>query len=77
MKYVIVTVEWCLSKGITVPESARKSVDGKKVLFHYDFVKPTLTEQESIEVYRHDSKELSDVLNGPEWHEFTEKEEMT
>ena len=34
MKYVIVTVEWCLQKGIVVPEPARKSVNGSKVILH-------------------------------------------
>lgn len=34
MKYVIVTVEWCLQKGIVVPEHARKSVNGSKVILH-------------------------------------------
>ena len=44
MKYVIVTVEWCLQKGIVVPEHARKSVNRSKVILHYDFVSPVLTD---------------------------------
>lgn len=36
MKYVIVTVEWCLGKGISIPSHVRKSVDGTKVILHYD-----------------------------------------
>lgn len=77
MKYVIVTVEWCLSKGIIVPDSARRSLDRTKVIFHYDFVKPVLKEEESIEVYGYNSEELNDILNGPEWSGSPEKEEMT
>lgn len=77
MNYVIVTVEWCLSKGIIVPESARKSVNGKMVLFHYGYIQPVLTDGDVMDVYVHDSEELRNILNSPEWSESTEKEEMT
>ena len=65
MKYVIVTVEWCLQKGIVVPEHARKSVNGSKVILHYDFVSPVLT-------YEHNSRELGNILNNEEWNKNEE-----
>lgn len=67
MKYVIVTVEWCLGKGISVPSHARKSVDGTKVVLHYDFIEPVLTDIDNIAVYPHSSAELSAILNSEEW----------
>lgn len=72
MKYVIVTTEWCSSHGILVPESARKSLDGTKVIFHYDFIAPVITEKDSIEVYNHSDNELREILDSEEW---TEREE--
>lgn len=67
MKYVIVTVEWCLQKGIVVPDHARKSVNGSKVILHYDFVSPVLTDEDELTVYEHNSRELGSVLNSREW----------
>ena len=67
MKYVIVTVEWCLQKGIVVPEHSRKSVNGSKVILHYDFVYPVLTDEDKLTVYEHNSRELGRVLNSREW----------
>lgn len=67
MKYVIVTVEWCLQKGIVVPEHARKSVNGSKVILHYDFVYPVLTDEDKLTVYEHNSRELGSILNSREW----------
>lgn len=67
MKYVIVTVEWCLQKGIVVPEYARKSVNGSKVILHYDFVSPVLTDEDKLTVYEHNSRELGSILNSREW----------
>ena len=67
MKYVIVTVEWCLQKGIVVPEHARKSVNGSKVILHYDFVYPVLTDEDKLTVYEHNSRELGSSLNSREW----------
>lgn len=67
MKYVIVTVEWCLQKGIVVPEHARKSVNGSKVILHYDFVSPVLTDKDKLTVYEHNSRELGSILNSREW----------
>lgn len=67
MKYVIVTVEWCLQKGIVVPEHARKSVNGSKVILHYDFVYPVLTDEDKLTVYEHNSRELGSILNSSEW----------
>ena len=67
MKYVIVTVEWCLQKGIVVPEHARKSVNGSKVILHYDFVYPVVTDEDKLTVYEHNSRELGSILNSREW----------
>lgn len=67
MKYVIVTVEWCLQKGIVLPEHARKSVNGSKVILHYDFVSPVLTDEDKLTVYEHNSRELGSILNSREW----------
>lgn len=67
MKYVIVTVEWCLQKGIVVPEHARKSVNGSKVILHYDFVHSVLTDEDKLTVYEHNSRELGSILNSREW----------
>ena len=72
MKYVIVTIQWCLSKGIVVPDEARKSIDGTKVILHHGFIQPVLTEDDEINIYQHDSAELSKILNGEEWTEEDE-----
>ena len=77
MNYVIVTVEWCLSKGIIVPESARKNINETKVIFHYGYIQPVLTDGDVVDVYEYDSEELWNILNSPEWGGSTEKEEMT
>ena len=67
MKYVIVTVEWCLNHGVVVPAQARRSVDGLKVILHEDYIDPILREEEAMTSYRHDSSELRSILSGPEW----------
>lgn len=67
MKYVIVTIEWCLNKGIIVPQGARKSNDGTKVILHYDFIAPVIQESDNIKMYDFNSKELSDILSSEEW----------
>ena len=67
MKYVIVTIQWCLSKGIVVPDATRKSIDGTKVILHHGFIQPVLTEEDEINIYQHDSAELGEILNGEEW----------
>ena len=72
MKYVIVTVEWCLQKGIVVPEHARKSVNGSKVILHYDFASPVLTDEDKLTVYEHNSRELGNILNNEEWNKNEE-----
>ena len=72
MKYVIVTVEWCFQKGIVVPEHARKSVNGSKVILHYDFVHPVLTDEDGIAIYEHNDQELSSILNNEEWNKSEE-----
>lgn len=67
MKYVIVTVEWCLGKGISIPPHARKSVDGTKVILHYDFIEPVLTDDDILTVYPHNSANLNGILESKEW----------
>lgn len=67
MKYVIVTVEWCLNHGVVVPAQARRSVDGLKVILHEDYIDPVLREEDDMISYRHDSSELRSILSGPEW----------
>nr|DAM07206.1 MAG TPA: hypothetical protein [Caudoviricetes sp.] len=67
MKYVIVTVEWCLNHGVVVPAQARRSVDGLKVILHEDYIDPVLREDDDMISYRHDSSELRSILSGPEW----------
>lgn len=67
MKYVIVTVEWCLNHGVVVPAQARRSVDGLKVILHEDYIDPVLREEDAMTLYRHDSSELRSILSGPEW----------
>lgn len=73
MKYVIVTTEWCNSHGIIIPKSARKSLDGTKVIFHYDFIVPVINEKEEIKTYEHSSQELRNILDSEEWIEFIDK----
>ena len=67
MRYVIVTIKWCLSKGISVPSHARRRIDGKKVVLHYDFIEPVLTDEDDVSVYWHSSPEMSSILNSKEW----------
>ena len=74
MKYVIVTTEWCSSHGILVPESARKSLDETKIIFHYDFIAPVINEKEKIKTYEHSSQELKDILKSKEWSKPIEED---
>lgn len=67
MEYVIVTIEWCLQHGISVPEHARKSIDGKSVVLHYSFVRPVVNEDEELRIYLHDDAEFINTLSGKEW----------
>ena len=75
MEYVIVTTEWCSEHGISVPEHARKSLDGTQVIFHRAFIAPVLTEKDAVRSYGHDSAELRAILSGPEWTEPETQEE--
>ena len=76
MKYVIVTVEWCKSHGVVVPEHARKSLDGTKVIFHYEFIAPVVTRSGEIEVYNHNDSRLSEILSSEGWSEQEPAVEM-
>lgn len=67
MKYVIVTVEWCLNHGVVVPAQARRSVDGLKVILHEEYIDPVLRDRDKLTAYLHDSSELRSILSGPEW----------
>ena len=66
MKFVIVTLEWLLEHGLSAPVHARKSVDGNKVILHYDFISPVLNDEEIIS-YSYDSKDLKTILESTEW----------
>lgn len=74
MKYAIVTIEWCLSKGILVPEEARKSIDGTKVILHYDFIAPVITDIDNVIQYQYDSEELNSILTSSDWTTETQEE---
>lgn len=74
MQYVIVTTQWCSERGIVVPEHARKSLDGSQVIFHKDFIAPVMERADEVKSYEHDSPELTEILNGPEWTEETTEE---
>lgn len=74
MRYVIVTTEWCAEKGISIPTHARKSLDGSQVIFHKDFIAPVMERADEVKSYEHDSPELAEILNGPEWTEETPEE---
>lgn len=71
MNYVIVTTQWCEEHGISVPEHARKSLDGTKVIFHEDFISPVVRTAEELDTvrYSHDSAELREILASEEWTE--------
>lgn len=71
MQYIIVTTQWCADRGISIPAHARKSLDGSQVIFHRDFIAPVIGEDEEVKSYEHDSPELAEILNGPEWMEET------
>lgn len=73
MKFIIVTKDWCYSHGIILPSQVRSNIAGDKVILHKDFINPILREEDNIESYEHDSKELNDILNSEEW---TNKEEI-
>lgn len=69
MRYVIVTIKWCMEHGIVPPIHARRSVDGTMILLHEDFVAPVLGEEE-ISSYLYDSNELNEILNSEVWTEM-------
>lgn len=69
MRYIIVTIEWCMEHGIVLPIHARRSVDGTMILLHEDFVAPVLGDEE-IPSYLYDSNELSEILNSEVWTEM-------
>lgn len=75
MRYVIVTTEWCDGHGVSVPEHARKSLDGTQVIFHEAFLSPVMTERDTVQSYEHDSEELRGILSSPEWTEPETQEE--
>lgn len=78
MNYVIVTTEWCAEHGISVPEQARKSLDGTKVIFHEDFIRPVVKTADELDAvrYSHDSPELKSILESDEWTEAENKTEI-
>lgn len=76
MKYVILTIQWCLDRGISIPTHARKSLNGERVILHLDFIDPVLIKEDEIESYEHDSSSLKDILSSEEWSEPDEKLEV-
>lgn len=74
MRYVIVTIEWCLEHGIVVPEHVRKNIEGTKVILHEDWLKPVLyrEDEKQVESYLYDSEELNNILDSEEWNEKEE-----
>ena len=74
MRYIIVTIEWCMEHGIVPPIHARRSVDGTMILLHEDFVAPVLGDEE-ISSYLYDSNELNEILNSEVWNNFLIQEE--
>ena len=74
MRYIIVTIEWCMEHGIVPPIHARRSVDGTMILLHEDFVAPVLGDEE-ISSYLYDSNELSEILNSEVWNNSLTQEE--
>lgn len=73
MRYIIVTIEWCMEHGIVPPIHARRSVDGTMILLHEDFVAPVLGDEEIS--YLYDSNELSEILNSEVWNNSLTQEE--
>lgn len=76
MNYVIVTTQWCEEHGVSVPEHARKSLDGTKVIFHDEFIRPVMTTadfardaQDVPVIYSHDDQTFREILSSAEWSE--------
>lgn len=71
MRYVIVTVEWCAARGILLTPEMRKSLDGKKVILHDNFVSQFLSEEEKssddFRAYAYDDAEFREILASPDW----------
>lgn len=71
MKYTIVTVEWCVARGILITPEMRKSLDGTKVVLHSNFVWQFLSEEEKtsgdFKIYSFDDAEFQEILASPEW----------
>lgn len=71
MNYVIVSVEWCATRGILVTPEERKSLDGTKVILHDNFVRQFLSEDEKtsddFRAYAHDDAEFREILASPDW----------
>lgn len=69
MNYVIVTIEWCASKGLAVPSNANRSDDGR-VILHHEFVKPVLTDEDDLKIYTHE--EAAAITGSKEWRSGNE-----
>ena len=71
MRYVIVTVAWCVARGILLTPEMRKSLDGTKVILHDNFVRQFLSEDEKtsddFRAYAHDDAEFREILASLEW----------
>ena len=71
MRYVIVTTEWCAARGILLTPEMRKSLDGKKVILHDNFVCQFLSEAEKssddFKSYSFDDADFREILASPDW----------
>ena len=65
MEYVIVTIEWCVARGILVTSEERKSLDNSKVVKHTNMLSPF--DLSGMKIYPHDSQELREILASDEW----------
>lgn len=68
MKYVIITKDWADSKGLVISPIMRTNKDSTKVVIHYDFIKPLLSENDDVQVYEHNNQEFINILNSDEWN---------
>lgn len=83
MKFIVVTIEWMSTHGLTPLPTMRKSKDGSKVILHEDYFNLVANRDkegnlllEGAEVYAHNSVELQSLLNSEEWS-YSEEEAPT
>ena len=69
MRYAIVSLEWAKARGIVINDVMRKSIDGKLVVLHLDFLVPY--EGEVTVVYESTDPAFVDLLQSEAWTEAT------